>query len=313
MAHPGYGESPSIDVLEHAVIMVLDEPLDVVGTETNRELESDPVTELNVTEVQVVRHRGEASFFELRGHGVELSGRLFHSHTGHHHRNVVIEQDGPARAIDDRQIYQGTRIQRTGSGVILDAQGYAVTNAHVVTGVTGITVTRGLYRGRATVEYIDPDTDVAVLRTPLTGIQAPPFRTWLSAQLGETVSVFGFPFRPVLPHSLNMGVGIVSAEVGVKQKYFQISAPIQKGNSGGPVLDRFGNIIGLATSKLEPVNGIRPENINFAVAAHEVREACKLFNIAFNDKCKYSNIVDQVSLAKSCHEFCIEIECWKEI
>jgi S1-C subfamily serine protease len=96
--------------------------------------------------------------------------------------------------------------------------------------------------------------------------------------LGESVTVVGFPLRGLLT-GINVTTGIVSALAGVGRdmRLIQISAPVQAGNSGGPLLDNQGNVIGVIVSKLDAVktfelSGDVPQNVNFAIRGEVARE-----------------------------------------
>src|SRR5438132_5594034 len=74
----------------------------------------------------------------------------------------------------------------------------------------------------------------------------------LSVRLGEDVVVYGFPLAGVLSSEGNVTTGIITALSGTgdNKDHLQLSAPVQPGNSGGPVLDRQGNVVGVVVSKL---------------------------------------------------------------
>ncbi|MFX4941208.1 serine protease, partial [Acinetobacter baumannii] len=74
----------------------------------------------------------------------------------------------------------------------------------------------------------------------------------MGVRLGEGVAVFGYPLSGMLSTSGNFTLGNVTALSGLgdDSRYFQISAPVQPGNSGGPLVDANGNLIGVVTSKL---------------------------------------------------------------
>ena len=99
------------------------------------------------------------------------------------------------------------------------------------------------------------------------------FRT--SIRLGEAVEAFGYPLTELLAKSGNFTLGNVSALVGLGEdsRYLQISAPVQPGNSGGPLLDQNGNVVGVVSAKLNALklmlvtNGDIPQNVNFAIRA----------------------------------------------
>jgi S1-C subfamily serine protease len=88
--------------------------------------------------------------------------------------------------------------------------------------------------------------------------------------------VFGFPLTGLLASSGNLTTGIVSATAGMHDnpRHLQISAPVQPGNSGGPLLDQSGNVIGVIVAKLDAATaasllGDIPQNVNFAIKGRE--------------------------------------------
>ena len=119
----------------------------------------------------------------------------------------------------------------------------------------------------------DVGNDLAYLRTGLSAKKTAAFRT--SIRLGETVEAFGYPLTDVLAKSGNFTLGNVSALVGIgdDSRYLQISAPVQPGNSGGPLLDQNGNLVGVVSAKLNALklmlatNGDIAQNVNFAIRA----------------------------------------------
>ena len=91
------------------------------------------------------------------------------------------------------------------------------------------------------------------------------------------MEAFGYPLSQVLATSGNFTAGIVTALAGIgdDSRFYQISAPVQPGNSGGPLLDENGNLIGVVSSKLDFLAEIKnagdiPQNVNFAIKASVV-------------------------------------------
>jgi S1-C subfamily serine protease len=98
------------------------------------------------------------------------------------------------------------------------------------------------------------------------------FRAKGSVRSGNDIIALGFPLHGLLGSQLKVSTGIVSATVGLLDdiSQLQISAPIQPGNSGGPLLDEYGNVAGVVVAKLRALavakaTGDIPQNVNFAV------------------------------------------------
>ncbi len=162
----------------------------------------------------------------------------------------------------------------SGTGFFVTTEGAVITNAHVVEDCSTIRVTSD--QGATAVAKVvarDGRNDLALLGTGLAARKAAAFRT--SIRLGEAVEAFGYPLTEVLAKSGNFTLGNVSALVGLGEnsRYLQISAPVQPGNSGGPLLDQNGNLVGVVSAKLNALklmlatNGDIAQNVNFAIKA----------------------------------------------
>ncbi len=164
--------------------------------------------------------------------------------------------------------------EATGSGVIVDAaQGYVMTNAHVVENASNIEVTTKDNR-RLTAKLIgrDPDTDIAVLQIPAGGLTAVPIGDSDRLQVGDFVLAIGNPFGL----SQTVTSGIVSAlgrsGLGIEgyEDFIQTDASINLGNSGGPLVDLQGRVVGINTAILAPGGG--NIGIGFAVPINMARQ-----------------------------------------
>ena len=160
-----------------------------------------------------------------------------------------------------------------GSGFVIDARGDIVTNDHVVQGATGIRV--GFSGGAtypATIVGTDPSTDIAVLRVhaPASALHPLAFDTRAAVEVGDPVYAIGNPFGL----ERTMTAGIVSATGRDIQapngltipNAIQTDAPINHGNSGGPLLDRFGRVVGV-NAQIEGGTVDANVGIGFAVAS----------------------------------------------
>jgi S1-C subfamily serine protease len=167
----------------------------------------------------------------------------------------------------------------TGSGVVIGTRGEILTNAHVVEGCKKITVQMFSQNSQAAVLVArDQQNDLAVVRVNNPPPLVAAFREGTPLRAGDTVVALGFPLSGLLATTANLTVGNVSALAGLGDdtRYFQISAPVQPGNSGGPLLDASGHLVGIVTSKLNAagvarVTGDIPQNVNFAIKAEVTR------------------------------------------
>jgi serine protease Do len=167
---------------------------------------------------------------------------------------------------------QQRRSEGQGSGFLIDASGYIVTNNHVAGGADEITVT--LQDGRkfqATLVGSDPKTDLAVIKVDASGLPYVAFGDSDKARVGDWVVAIGNPF--------GLGgtatAGIVSARgrdinSGPYDDYLQLDAPINFGNSGGPVFNVAGEVVGVNTAIFSPNGG--NIGIGFAIPSNQAKE-----------------------------------------
>ena len=143
-------------------------------------------------------------------------------------------------------------LQSSGTGFAVSHQGHLLTNYHVVDNCHWIRVTANGEQKELTIVATDKKNDLAIvkLRGSLSNVAR--FRNGRSIRSGDSIVVVGFPFHRVLASEANVTTGTVSAMAGLGNdtRFLQIAAPVQPGNSGGPVLDKSGHIVGIVESKL---------------------------------------------------------------
>ena len=165
------------------------------------------------------------------------------------------------------------RMAKSGTGFFVTNDGRAITNAHVVRDCSEIHVGTG--QGNfvdANLVARDTTNDLALLKVDFNSTHVASLR--FAVRLGENVEAFGYPLSQVLATTGNFTTGNVTALAGIgdDSRYIQISTPIQPGNSGGPLLDENGNLVGIVTSKLNVISALKnvgdiPQNVNFAIKA----------------------------------------------
>ena len=165
--------------------------------------------------------------------------------------------------------------KRFGTGFYVSKQGHILSNNHVVKGCKTLTTREGK---KLTIVDTNSRADLALLRTETLPDSIATFRLGAPPKAGDTVVSYGFPLPSVLSSEGNISVGILSATSGLQDnvRFIQISAPVQPGNSGGPLLDSSGHVIGVVVAKLDALEVARltgdvPQNVNFAVHWSEVR------------------------------------------
>ena len=208
-----------------------------------------------------------------------------------------------------------------GSGFVIGRDGettFIVTNHHVVEDCAKVTV---VYAGKlyeASVRAEDANSDLALLETNIPNAQPASFSSLSRARLGEAVTAAGYPLQGLLSKSLNVTGGNVSALAGLGDdaKLLQISAPIQPGNSGGPLLDGAGNVIGVAVGTLdtkavaELTDDLLPQNVNFAIKASLVRSFLDIHAVDYQ-RLPSETKLEPEKLAERARQFTVAVHCWK--
>jgi serine protease Do len=164
------------------------------------------------------------------------------------------------------------RVQSLGSGFIIDAAGYVVTNNHVIEGADEITVI--LEDGdemKATLVGTDEKTDLALLKVnPSSPLPVARMGDSEKARVGEWVMAIGDPFGL----GGTVTTGIISARnrdinAGAYDDFIQTDAPINRGNSGGPLFNMYGEVIGVNSAIYSPTGG--SVGIGFAIPINAAR------------------------------------------
>lgn len=207
----------------------------------------------------------------------------------------------------------------TGSGIAITRSGLILTNEHVVRQCDAYQVILGSTRTlKATLRAVDKTKDLALLTVEDSLPMAATVRQNPAPKLGEPVAVIGYPLVRVLSTQPNVSFGHINSTVGVKGNpdQMQIDVPIQRGSSGGPVLDEAGHIIGIVVSKLDALKlakrtGDLPQNINFAIRGDVVRAFLETQKVDFTASSASAKL-ENTELAKRGAAATVMVRCIRE-
>ncbi len=324
---------PAPGHLLRPTFLTLLEPIDVEPDELKREGSFFGSGYSGLSELHIVPMDDDAGrypdFDSFAGCLVEITGDLFPGFNRHHFRPVLLSckhDDIKLIAPFALTAVEGARVLQRGSGIVINQDGHILTADHVTQG-QAYSVRRGLERAEAQVVAIHPEFDLAILKTDSFRARNVLLRTFLGPLLGESVFVCGYPLRPFLEHSLTMTTGIVS---GHKAGSAWVSAPIQKGNSGGPVFDAFGNVLALVNNRLSSLR--LSEILGPRASAQNDQDGLQLMNFALPlthvsgflaehsveyDNCFFMEHIpdDEIPLhgtriAEKAQHICVEVESW---
>jgi S1-C subfamily serine protease len=159
----------------------------------------------------------------------------------------------------------------SGSGAVISPLGHIATAAHVIKGATYLEVITPTGTFPATVLNNDEQNDVALIKVEQVFSSHIQVGRSSEVRLGQSVATIGFPNIGIQGHSPKVTQGMISSENGIQNdiRMWQISVPIQPGNSGGPLLDDRGRLIGVVVASLSlraiQMTGSVPQNVNYAI------------------------------------------------
>ncbi|MCB9967552.1 MAG: SEL1-like repeat protein [Geminicoccaceae bacterium] len=222
-------------------------------------------------------------------------------------------QSAPAAIAPEREL------AATGSGFAVTLDGLVLTNEHVVTGCGelrlrppegGLTVAAGLLA-------LDPTNDLALLQAPVSFAASAVFRDGRGIRAGDGVVVVGHPLRGLLADEASVTTGAVSALAGLRNdaRYLQLTAPVQPGNSGGPLVDMSGRVVGVVVAKLDAMKvadatGDIPQNVNFAVKAAIARSFLDANDVAYASA-PAEGAMSAADVGAAAKAMTVLVECWR--
>jgi len=176
---------------------------------------------------------------------------------------------------DDEVTFKKDNSRSSGSGFFITTGGIIATNAHVVEDASNIEVIVsneiGTFTYKAKILLVDTKNDVALLKIEdekFKGLNTIPYGITENSDVGSKVFTIGYPLNDVMGSNYKVTDGIISSTTGIADdvRYYQISVPLQPGNSGGPLFNKDGNVIGITSARLNgKAVGTQIENVNYAI------------------------------------------------
>lgn len=159
----------------------------------------------------------------------------------------------------------------SGTGFFISSDGYLLTNYHLVASAAKVMVRMAGSDKPARIVRTDAGNDLALLKIP-GNFEAIPLGDAGRVTVGASVMTIGYPNIQIQGASAKFTKGEISSLTGFQDdsRLFQISVPIQPGNSGGPLIDDRGNVVGITNAQLSAlrmiaISGAIPQNVNYAV------------------------------------------------
>ena len=200
----------------------------------------------------------------------------------------------------------------------MSKNGHVLTNAHVVRECSEIRVRLPFQEASSTTVLVsDSANDLALLMVSPAPPEAVSFREGRGIRQGEGIIAIGFPLRGVLASGMNLTTGTISALAGIRDdaRYLQMTAPVQPGNSGGPLLDQSGNVVGVIVGKLDALEVARrtgdiPQNVNFAIHASVARTFLDANRVDYETV--FSNTrLEAADIGDRAKKFTVIVDCWE--
>ncbi len=202
----------------------------------------------------------------------------------------------------------------SGSGFAVSYNGFIITNNHVINGCKNVFIHSNGREIPARIVTYDTQNDLALLKADFKPKAIFPLSI-KRPELTQDIYVAGYPFGMKVSSSVKVTKGIISSLTGLGNNFsqLQIDAALQKGNSGGPILDDKGNVVGVAVSKLDVKYffknfGAIPENINFGIKSSLVGSILDSNGVNITQANKKP--ISKSQLGKLISEGTYYISCW---
>lgn len=231
---------------------------------------------------------------------------------------LLVRENQPAGSTAKTPVTSGN-LTKTGTGTafIVGKAGEAITNLHVIDGCKEVRAEGR--EGVVKVTTSDAVNDLSLIQLP-GAVSATASITSDPAKLrqGEDIIAFGFPLNAVLSSGGNLTPGVVSALTGLgnNTNQIQITAPIQPGSSGSPVLNKKGEVVGVVSMKLSDTKMVKAtgsvgQNVNFAVSGQTLKSFLDTHKVDYRKGGFMSFEKSTADLADEARKWTTVVECWR--
>ena len=202
----------------------------------------------------------------------------------------------------------------TSTGFVINDAGYILTSCYSLSECGRITA--GDSDVSLEVAAKDPLNDLALLKGPAGFMEPVHFRGGRSIRQGADIMVAGYPLRGLLASGINVSSGTVSALAGPgnDSRIIQFTAPVQPGNSGGPLLDSAGHVTGIVMASLDDLlvteaTGSVPQNVNFAIKSSVITSFLDTHGVNYETAVS-TRTIKGTTLTRQAKEYTVLIKCW---
>ncbi|NLE06245.1 MAG: trypsin-like peptidase domain-containing protein [Crenarchaeota archaeon] len=251
----------------------------------------------------------------LEGDALFTFNYIKNSYTGFSYKVMLVKLYPASKSANSNDNTTIKKEKSTGTGFAISSDGFIVTNYHVIENATSIKV-KGI-NGSFTKAYSakviqsDKNNDLAIIKIDdysFSSLGIIPYTIKsLSANVGENIFVLGYPLTATMGEEIKLTNGIISSKSGFQGDItsYQMTAPIQPGNSGAPMFDKDGNVVGIVNAK-----HYGAENAGYAIKTsylmNLVDAAPSSINLPSINTLKGKQLTDQVSVIKK-YVYIIEV------
>jgi len=225
----------------------------------------------------------------------------------------------------ESRIQESPKAASSGTGFVISSDGYILTAHHVVGECKYISTNLNEKEEVLKIIASDAQNDLALLKSEKPCQYFAILTTDPDIKIGEGVIAVGYSLSGLLAEQAQISTGVVSAIAGLRNdfRFLQITAPVQLGNSGGPLLDENGKVIGIVVAKLnatliQKYTGDIPQNVNFAIKSSIAKLLLDAYKVNYITDTGRGSGRSDVKKGKSIKEisseatkYTIKLQCWQ--